>query len=340
MLLKRNTAYKRPFSFVGVSLTVLTVQISKDGGAFADLDGAAQPAQITGAFYYVPMAVADTDTLGSIMYKFSDSILGIVLPNEDATDQVMVDLPGGAVSSVTNPVDANLVTWLGGTPQGLAASGFLPANVFRFSGCTPPSRWAGGIIFGGTVSAISGTSLTCGTGADGWSISGTDNAYAGCMLAIANSGIITDLRAVTAFDQATKTFTVDSAFVSVSADRVYVFADRGNTYPSNFSALSISTGGLMKIQSGITKNAAIAGWMFPMYAPTDHENPLTGLTITATRSLDGAAFAACANSATEIGTTGVYKINLAAGDLNGTTVTLRFAATGAETRIIEIVTTP
>ncbi|HKZ39503.1 MAG TPA: hypothetical protein VJ044_00995, partial [Candidatus Hodarchaeales archaeon] len=63
----------------------------------------------------------------------------------------------------------------------------------------------------------------------------------------------------------------------------------------------------------------------------------TGLTIIATRSIDGAAFAACANSASEV-SNGLYKINLAAGDLNGDVVTFKFTASGADARVITVVT--
>ena len=77
--------------------------------------------------------------------------------------------------------------------------------------------------------------------------------------------------------------------------------------------------------------------MFLMVDSTDHVTSKTGLTITATRSIDGAAFASCANSATEV-SAGIYKINLAAADLNGDVITLRFSGTAADDRFITIVT--
>lgn len=93
------------------------------------------------------------------------------------------------------------------------------------------------------------------------------------------------------------------------------------------------------LPSRITKNTALANFEFLMVDATDGYTAETGLTITATRSIDGAAFAACANSATEV-SNGIYKIDLAAADLNGNVITLKFAATGARTRIITIVTQP
>jgi len=78
--------------------------------------------------------------------------------------------------------------------------------------------------------------------------------------------------------------------------------------------------------------------MFLMVDSTDHLTPKTGLTITSTRSIDGAAFAACANAAAEVAS-GMYKISLAATDLNGDVITLRFNSAGADDRLITIITT-
>lgn len=89
----------------------------------------------------------------------------------------------------------------------------------------------------------------------------------------------------------------------------------------------------------ITKNTALAGFPFFMVSSSDHVTGATGLTVTATRSLDGAAFGSCANSVSEIAN-GWYSIDLAAGDLNGNTVALKFTATGADARNITIVTEP
>ena len=89
----------------------------------------------------------------------------------------------------------------------------------------------------------------------------------------------------------------------------------------------------------ITKNVALSAFMFLLVDSADHVTPKTGRTVTATRSLDGAAFAASANSVSEV-SSGWYKIDLAAADLNGTVVALRFTATGADDRNITIITEP
>jgi len=86
----------------------------------------------------------------------------------------------------------------------------------------------------------------------------------------------------------------------------------------------------------IKKNASV---VFPFFlvSSTDHVTPKTGATVTATRSIDGAAFGSCANSVSEI-SGGFYKITLAAADVNGTAIALNFAATGADTRAITVFT--
>ncbi len=93
------------------------------------------------------------------------------------------------------------------------------------------------------------------------------------------------------------------------------------------------------LPSRITKNVALNNFMFLMIDSADHITGKTGLTVTAQRSIDGAAFASCANAVSEV-SNGIYKINLAAADLNGNVITLLFTATGADARLITIVTQP
>ncbi len=89
----------------------------------------------------------------------------------------------------------------------------------------------------------------------------------------------------------------------------------------------------------ITKNVALAGYPFLMVLTSDHVSAATGKAVTATRSIDGGAFGAAANSVTEV-SSGIYKIDLAESDLNGNTICLRFVAAACDDRIITIVTKP
>lgn len=90
-------------------------------------------------------------------------------------------------------------------------------------------------------------------------------------------------------------------------------------------------------QIAVKKNTALANFEFVMYDSADHVTPKTGLTVTATRSIDGAAFGACANAVSAVGS-GVYKINLANTDTNGTVIMFMFTAAGADTAFLEVIT--
>lgn len=85
------------------------------------------------------------------------------------------------------------------------------------------------------------------------------------------------------------------------------------------------------LPNAIPKNTAYNNFMFFMVLSSDHLTPATGKSISASRSLDGGAFAACANPVTEV-SNGWYKINLDASDLNGDTVAFIFEASGCDNR--------
>lgn len=90
--------------------------------------------------------------------------------------------------------------------------------------------------------------------------------------------------------------------------------------------------------AGFKKNTA-GDIAFPMYDSTDGVTPLTGETVVAQRSIDGAAFANCTNTPmTEIGATGRYEITLSAADLNGDLILLKFTSAGTNPRDIAIKT--
>jgi hypothetical protein len=98
------------------------------------------------------------------------------------------------------------------------------------------------------------------------------------------------------------------------------------------------TGASVPTASNVKKGQALNAFGFVMTDATTHL-PAPGLTVAATRSLDGAAFAACANVPSGVAS-GAYKINLAAGDLNANVVILRFTAAGADDLLLTVVTQP
>ena len=108
--------------------------------------------------------------------------------------------------------------------------------------------------------------------------------------------------------------------------------------PTGNSSGQVTVGSIAGAAINVKKNQALAAFEFLMTDSTNHA-PKTGLTVTATRSLDGGAFGSATNAVAEVGV-GVYKIDLAAADLNASTITLRFTATGADDQVIGLITTP
>lgn len=131
---------------------------------------------------------------------------------------------------------------------------------------------------------------------------------------------------------------IDAEITTLLSDLAAVKAKTDNFAFTVANRVDAQVLGVQSAAANLKKNAAFSAFEFVMTDSTNH-NPATGLTVTATRSIDGAAFAACANAVAEVAS-GVYKIDLAAADLNGNAITLRFTATGADDRLITVITQP
>lgn len=79
---------------------------------------------------------------------------------------------------------------------------------------------------------------------------------------------------------------------------------------------------------GIQKNSAFSNFQVVMVDATT-KDPKTGLTVSGTRSIDGAAFGAMTGTITEVAN-GAYQVDFSAADLNGDAIMFRFSATGAD----------
>jgi len=91
--------------------------------------------------------------------------------------------------------------------------------------------------------------------------------------------------------------------------------------------------------SNIKKNQALANFEFLMTDSTNHQ-PVTGKTVTCTRSIDGGAFAAGTLANVAEVSNGIYRVDFGAGDLNGNAITLRCTATAADDTLVTLVTAP
>lgn len=109
------------------------------------------------------------------------------------------------------------------------------------------------------------------------------------------------------------------------------------------SDLSDIVSGITALQSDNpntpTKAVQLSNFMFMMVDATDLNTPETGITVTATISKDGGAFAACTNSVSEV-SGGWYKITLTSTEMNADAVALKFTGTGCAQRNIYMRTQP
>jgi hypothetical protein len=90
--------------------------------------------------------------------------------------------------------------------------------------------------------------------------------------------------------------------------------------------------------SNIKKGQALNSFKFVMINTATNQ-PQAGLTVTATRSIDGSGFAPCSGGVSEI-SGGWYSINLAGSDMMGNVIALNFTAPGANATNIELITQP
>lgn len=110
--------------------------------------------------------------------------------------------------------------------------------------------------------------------------------------------------------------------------------------PANFTLMNIDGSGNVAVQSNVKKNQASAGFMFVMTNSTTHQ-PMAGLgsTVTSQRSIDAGPINPTVNTVTEVGL-GIYRLDLAGGDMSGNHVMFEFTAANADTRCIELITDP
>ncbi len=109
-----------------------------------------------------------------------------------------------------------------------------------------------------------------------------------------------------------------------STANVVVVGSKERTLPPYFTTLGISATGAVAIQSGLKRNTA---GVLPFTMRDSTGAPLTGATVTVSRSIDSATSFTTIGTATEK-TSGWYHIAYLAADVNGGAIALRFAGTG------------
>src|ERR1041385_94787 len=293
----------------------IAVVISKNAAAFGNPSaGATNATEIANGWYYVDLSTTDTGTAGPLIVRgtatgVDDVEIGYNVVNAhnagfDGIPGVAAEGAGGLYTRGTGAGQINQ-----------DANGRIDVNAKAWVGGTIPAVNVTGVPkvdvvdwVGGTVPAVNITGVPKVDVVD-W-LGGTIPA-----------GNVTGVPKIDVVDW------LGSAPNSLISGRV----------DSNAQVVGDKTGySLLAGQLFIKKNTSQV-FPFVMVASSDHVTPKTGLTVTATRSIDGAAFAACANAVSELAN-GWYTVTLAAADTNGSAIGLRFTATGADDRNIGVFT--
>lgn len=307
--------------YVGLDWSKINAPTTAQGLTGTTISAAQAVASVTGAVGSV------TGNVGGNVVGSVGSISGITFPTNFSALAITTAGAGGKVTT-TDAYPANFTALAITTAGAVLTQDTYPANFTALS-----------ITTGGHISIVD--TLTTYTG----NTVQTGDSFARIGLAGVGLTNLGDTR-IANLDAAvsTRSTYAGGAVASVTAP-VTVGTNNDKTgyaltqsFPGNFATMAIDTNGNVSMTSNVKKNTAFNSFMFVMTDSTNHQ-PLAGLTVTATRSLDGAAFAACANAVTGI-SSGWYKIDLAATDTNANRVALLFTAAGADSTNIEINTQP
>lgn len=365
-LLKHATTYNRVFLMVestthllGKTGVTVNVFLSKNGGALAAAAGSVTG--LPGGLYSIALTSADTDTQGDLAFhctgtnadptNFIDQVIAINLA--DGTRLGMVVLPNAASSASgglptagtgTNQISltSGNVTLAGGTHAGAIIPVVVEVKALTANNDKTGYSLASGTQLGVIIPTVVTTkNLTTNNDKTGYALSSSQTFDVTGNITGNLSGSVGSVTgavgSVTGNVDGNVTGSVGSVLASVTAG---TNADKGVRLGIGYTVgtNNAKTGySLAAGQLFVKKNTALGNFMFLMLDSSDHVTPKTGLTVTGEVSIDGAAFGALTNSASEIGN-GIYKIDLAAADVNGTNIMLKFTATGADQRNILIVT--
>jgi len=342
----------------GLTGATPTVTLSKNGGAFASPAGAVT--EISNGWYKVAGNATDTNTLGPLVLHADatgadpcDLIVAMVVAYNPQNANLgltnvssnVVQIAGAAVNTAVAQVGANVVSYTAGQAplQPTVAGRTLDVSTTGEAGVdwanvgSPTTSQAltnTTISTTQTVSSVSGA-VGSVTGSVG-SVTGAVGSVTGNVGGNVNGSVVGSVGSVAGNVAGSVASVTVPVTVGTNNDKTgYTLVQ---AFPTNFASLAIDASGKVVLQSptSLKKNTALAAFMFVMYDSTTHQ-PATGLTVSASRSLAGGAFGACANSPVEVGN-GVYSISLAASDTNADVIAFLFTSTGADQTTVVAVT--
>lgn len=295
-------------------LTV-AVELSKNGAAFAAAS-TGTTAHLAEGFYDCDFDTTDTGTVGILCLKAIDSANHVpVWEYFQVVEEAVYDAFFASSAGMAVTLAASAVTTIR----------------------------ASQIVRTATAQAGGATSITLDASA-----SATDDIYnRGVIVTVSGTGA-GQSNLITDYVGSTKVATVATAWATnPSSDTVFEILPGGietatlaqlqSECEDAIDAKLAAIANAVRGDFSFPKNTARTNFIFGMF--DENGDVVSGITPTCTRSLDGGTFAACANAASEIATSsGTYKIDLDAADLNGDEVVFKATGTGAKPTVIVIYT--
>jgi hypothetical protein len=337
-----------------MQLELAATHVNYLGGALLSITDAANHCPVFHEFMILPANVYDAMIAGNDFLDINATQIDGAAFSTHASGMVpsdLRDIAGATASTTTAQLGVNVIK-IGGTTQTARDIG---SSVLLSSGTgTGQVTLVNGTVTVGTNNDKSGYSLTVtpptsGAIADAiWDEATAGHTSTGSIGKVLIDNIDTTISSRSTFsggavasvtgpvtvgtnsDKSGYALTVTPPTSGAIADAILDAASTGHTGAGSVGAK------INALPSGIKKNTALANFMFPMFGSTTGL-PTAGLTVTAQRSLDGAAFGACANPVSEVGS-GIYTIDLAAADLNANVAALKFTAIGAIQKDYTIIT--
>ena len=319
-----------------VTTGTTTVYVLGDGGAQGS-GGGTVAHEGQGTWSYVPTQAETNYTHISFTFVNTNAVSTVVnvyTVGQDFTaaqlDANMTQISGdtAAADNLEAAADGNTYNLGGGAIVAASVTAEVTANVSKISGDSVAADNAEAFFDGTGYAGTNNVMPTTTTVTNGVTVT-TNNDKTGYALSAGGVQAVWD-----ALSAALSTAgSIGKRIVDYLTGDSYtrLGAPAGASIADDISNVS---GGTLSIRP--VKNAVFGNFMFPMYDATT-KAPLAGLTVTAQRAIDGGGFASCANAVSSVGS-GVYKIDLAAADLNGDKVMFKFTATGADVQLVELFT--
>lgn len=363
---RKNVAYRVTFPIYDNTGSLVTgaagldSEVSKDAGTFTDCTNEATEIATSSGVYTLDLTSTEmnADTVAIIVKTSTTNAKTSVIvlyPQESGDIKVDVQTVAGTTQTARDlgaNIDVATSTRLAPTTAGRTldvstggeagvdwANVGSPTTAVDLSGTTIKTTQkvdvdtikTNAVVNGGTVTfptnatLASTTNITAGTVTTATNVTTVNGLAAGVITAASIAAdAITDAKVASDVTIASVTGAVGSVTGNVG----------GNVVGSVASVVAA-----VATTSNVKKNQALNNFEFLMTDSTNHA-PVTGKSVTVTRSIDGGAFGAGTLSAVTEVANGIYAVNFGAGDLNGNVIVLRATASGSDDTFERIVTQP